>query len=181
MKNSTIERQGAEAWRRRIVRGLIAFAVVWMFLQGFVIVDATTFLNATDGMYRARESFGDDNGIVVVSMGITKISSAKAGSGSSISGIEPTSSYPQVRTELIRGNYAYAFQVKEATPNSFRANDTFQIQVYADDGLATTLLATFYMSQVNVEEGQVEGINAIIDLGSATDIPDRYDIVVTRK
>ena len=161
--------------------GLIASALVWMFLQGFMVVDAATFENAANDTYRASESFGDDSGVVVVSMGIKKVSSAKAGSGNSGTGAEAASSYTQVNTELNRGNYSYVFQVKEASDNSFRADDIFQIQVYGDDGLTATLLATFYMHQVNVEEGQVEGINVTIDLGLTTDISDRYDIIVTRQ
>lgn len=181
MKSATIKRQGIAAWRGQIVIGLLASALIWMFLQSFMIVDATTFENATSTTYRASESFGDDSSIVVTSMGIRKVTSTKASSGDSSPGIEASSSYPQVNTELGRGNYAYTFQVKEATSNSFGANDSFQIQVYGDDGQAVTLLATFYIRQADVEEGQVEGINAVIDLGSATDIFDRFDIIVTRQ
>ena len=169
------------AWQGKVVKGLIGLAVIWVLFQSFLVVDTYSFGSTGDTSFRAGQAFTDDADIIVTSTGVRKISSTIAAVGDSAPGVEATRALPQVNNALIKDHYAYGFQVKEATPDSWRIGGNFKIEVYGDNGSSTVLLATLSFQQSKADHTTVEGVSATIDVGSSNSIPDRFDIIVTRQ
>ncbi len=110
------------------------------------------------------------------------INSATSGAaGGTAPGVEATSALPGVNTARSRGNYAYTFEVKETGNATWQAGEDFRIRVFSDDGGVTTLEATLYLQQAVIDDGSIDGVTVIVDLGSTTTIKDRYDIIVDRQ
>ncbi len=182
MNNESIQQWLSKtAWQGKVVKGLIGLAVIWAFFLSFTVVDASSFVSTGDTSSRAAQAFTDDTDVIVTSTGIRKISSTIAAVGDSAPGVEATGALPQVNNALIKDHYAYGFHVKEATPDSWRIGDNLKIEVYGDNGSSTVLLATLSVQQSKAEHTTVEGVSATIDVGSSNSIPDRFDIIVTRR
>ncbi len=179
---STLHRRfDGASWLGRAVTGLITLAVIVVLFQGLVVVDASSFANGGNISVRAGEAFTDEAEVIVTSHGIRKIGSTTTAVGDAAPGVEANSDMPALNNALAKNHYAYAFQVKEAAPGSWGADEKFKIEVYGGGATATSLLATLYVQQREVDDAYVEGISATIDVGSSRSIPDSFDIVVTRQ
>ena len=92
--------------------------------------------------------------------------------------------YPAVNNALTADNYSYTFEVKETSDGDWLAGESFRIRVYGYDsaGPTTTLLTTLYARQdTNNAAAAVEGVQATVDLGTASSIYDHFDIIVDRQ
>ena len=120
---------------------------------------------------------------MLVSKKLRKVSNAEAGPavGDSAPGVESSSALPRVNNILKQNKYAYEFEVKEATVNSFQAGENFKIEVYMNDGTTNSLVATLYMKQDTVDDTSVEGVTVMADTASNNIVGDLFSIVVTRQ
>jgi hypothetical protein len=145
-------------------------------------ISSITEVSATGagGRTSFTASFSDDPDVAVTPMGISKIGASAAAVGA-VAPVEVAWDVPALRSTLNRNNYAYRFKLEEKKANSFQLNENLKIEVYGDNGWATTLLATLYTQQAAVDDSKVEGVIVTIDLGSTTSAPDRFDIVVSRQ
>ncbi len=170
-----------ELWQRRTVKGLIALVVIGVLFQSFMVVGASPIASNETISFRAGEAFTDDADVIVTSKGIHKISSTIAASGNTEPGVETSTTLSAVNNALIRNHFAYRFQVKELAAGSWRGGEKLEIEVYGDDGSSTSLLATLYVQQSKADHTNIEGVAATIDMGSSNSIPDRFDVIVTRR
>lgn len=116
--------------------------------------------------------------------GIEIISSDTVAAGTSAPGVEPASgTYPAVNNTLNADNYAYKFDVIEASDGAWGVGENLRIEVYGYlTGTDTSAkLTTLYTDQASAEAGAIEGVTVTVDLGSTTQIYDNIDIVVTRQ
>ena len=179
-RKSTQQTLARVAWQRGMVTSLIVLAIIGVLSQMFMVVDASSFASGGTTSFRASQTFSDDVDLVVTARGVSKIGSTATASRGAGAGVEATSALPAVNTPLNRGNYAYQFDVKESSPAGLRAGERFRIEVYADYGSSTPLLAAIYMQQVTADDTSLEGLTITVDVGSSVSIPDRFDIIVTR-
>ena len=96
-----------------------------------------------------------------------------AASGASQPGVEATlNSVASARDALAAGNYSYRFIVRESGATAWSTGKNFRIRFYGNDASIpqSTLLATLYVQQGVQDDGGVEGVTVIFDLGPATGI-----------
>ena len=165
-------------WRLYAIKGLVLLAIIGVLSQMITVVDTFSLSEAGSTSFRGGATFTDDAQVIVTPGGIHKIGQTKTGSGDTAPGVEPTGALAPVNNALVQNHYAYQFQVKEATVDSWRTGDKLEIKVYGDDAKSTSLLATLYIQQLNADATNVEGVIVTVDVGSSTFIPDRFDIIV---
>lgn len=162
----------------------ILLGIIVMFLMSVVVVNTITLSNlGTSTIKVYKDSFSDDPDLVLVSKKLRKVANAEAGPavGDSAPGVESSSALPRVNNILKQNKYAYEFEVKEATVNSFQAGENFKIEVYMNDGTTNSLVATLYMKQDTVDDTSVEGVTVMADTASNNIVGDLFSIVVTRQ
>ncbi len=176
--NETLKNRIVSAgFRRAILLALIG--AVMMSLTVAYTVSSTNLGNR--GLTLAYETFSDDADVVVASKRIFKQRSNAAAAGESAPGVEASSALPQVNNALQKNKWAYEFEVKEAAANSFQSGENFKIEVYMDDGTTNDLLATLYMKQDTVDDGNVEGVTVTVNTGEGKVVGDVFSIIITRQ
>ena len=158
----------------------MAAAVAWMLVNSVMGVDSFS-LSIDQSTGQLSNTSGDPSDIRLIPLGIVLNPSDQAPSGITAPGVEAGVELPAIGTALIRGNLAYRFQVQEAAPGSWEQADSFQVQVFSSSGEESSLLATLYMSVGRADPEAIEGVTVTVDLGSATSIPDRVDVVTERR
>ncbi|MEE9198671.1 MAG: hypothetical protein V3U26_02615, partial [Dehalococcoidia bacterium] len=172
-------RIASAGFRRAILLGLIG-----AILTGFMMAYAVTNTNlGSQSLKLGRETFSDDTDVVIAAKRIFKLKNADAGPavGDSAPGLEVVDTLPQINNALVRNNYAYEFEVKEAAVTSWQSGENFKIEVYMDDGSTTSLLATLYTQQGSVDDATVEGVTVTVDTGQTTIVGDSFSMVVSRQ
>jgi len=148
------------------------------------ITIATTVTSGDLGAARVKlsgQTFSDDADVTVTAKGVIVNGSNGSAAGTSASGVEVTSLLPAVNNALIKGNYAYKIEIKEAKATAFQSGENLKIEVYGDDGATNSLLATFYTQQGTVDDSNIEGVTVTTDLGSSSTIHNSFDVIVTRQ
>ena len=180
--NATLlnSRTASAGFRRAVLLGLLG-----AFMMSIVVVNAVSSTNlGSQTLKLARETFSDDADVAVFAKQILKIKNSDVASpaGDTTPGVEAAAGLPQINNNLIKNNYAYEFEVKEAANNSWQSGENFKIEVYMDDGTTTSLLATLYTKQVDlVDDGAIEGVTVVVDNGQSNAIGDIFSIVITRQ
>ena len=174
--NRLTTRFGATALKQAFIFGMIG-----ALLMRVVVVQSVSSTTLGSGSLKLdTQSYSDDSAVTIAAKGIKVIGSTDGTPGGTTSpGTAVSSSLPEVTTAVTKNNYAYVFEVKESGDNTLTGSETYKIEVYGDNGITTSLLATFYMNQASAEALAVEGVTATVDVGSSTD--NSYDIVVTKQ
>ena len=165
--------------RPAIILGLAA-----AILTSVVVANALTATDlggGTESIDLAVNTFADDADVEITRLGLFKSSTTTAAVGDSAAGIEATVALPAVNNALTRNYWAYRFTVQETGVDVWGVGEDFKFDVYGDIGSTTTLLATLYLQQGVADDGDIEGVTATIDLGSATVVYDTFDILVRRQ
>ena len=166
--------------RPAIILGLAA-----AILTSVVVANALTATDlgnsGTESIDLAVNTFADDADVEITRLGLFKSSTTTAAVGDSAAGIEATNALPAVNNALTGNYWAYRFTVAETGNTAWQAGEDFKFDVYGDIGSTTTLLATLYCQQAVVDDGDIDGVTATIDLGSATVVYDTFDILVRRQ
>ena len=171
-------RFGATAVKRALISGIIG-----ALLTGFMVAQAVTSTDlGSSSVKLVTESFTDDTAVIVTALGTGIAGSTGGAVGGTSPGVEAVGpTLGVVNSALTQGNYAYKIEVKEAAAGSWAASQNYKIEVYETTGSTTTLLATLYTQQGTADAGSVEGVTATVDVGSATTVPDSFDVIVTRQ
>lgn len=174
---SLTSRYGTSALTRALLLGLAG-----AFLAGLMVVNTvgSTDLGSSN-VKLASETFTDDPDVVVSTVGVLKIASNASAVGDSAPGVEATSAIPAANNATTKNNYAYRFEIKESGVAAWQSGEDFLVEIYGDNGTTTSLLSTLYIQQSVVDDVNVEGVAVTVDVGSATIVPDSFDIVVTRQ
>lgn len=168
---------GSKAVKRALFLGVIG-----MLLMSVTVVTTVTSTNlGSSSVKLGTEAFSNDTDVSIIAKGIKLIKTSAAAAGDSASGVEVTSALPAINNTLTKNNYAYEFELKEASVANLQSGENLKIQVYGDDGTDTTLLATLYTQQSIVDDVNVEGVTVTIDLGSSSTIHNNFDILITRQ
>ncbi len=167
--------------RSQVLKGLIILVLISALLQSFTIVDAWSVANSGDILSRGSETFAADTNTIVTSKGIHKVGSDSPAAGDIASGVEATTSMPQMNNILASGHYTYVLEVKEAAVDSWSVGDRLTVEVYGRTNSSTDKLATLYIRQGTANDDAIEGVTATVDVGSAGWIPDLIDVVVTHR
>ena len=106
----------------------------------------------------------------------------ESAAGDAAPGVEATTAvYPDVRTDLLTGNYTYVFDMQEVAVDSWQNGDDFVIEVYGYDGSDSNLLATLYSKQDTVDDSNIEGVTVSVDSGTSNQYALTYGIVLVRQ
>lgn len=175
--NTLILKFGPTAVKRAIFLG-VAGALV---MSVGVVTTVTSSNLGTSNIKLATESFTDDPDVSVSAVGILKNVANAAAAGTSAPGTEANDTLPGVNNTLTKNNYAYRFEMKESGVAAWQSGEDFKIEIYGDDGAATSLLATVYTRQSTVDDVNIEGVTVTVDLGSSSAVHDAFDIVITRQ
>ena len=187
MNLSTRRRSGVANSRvRRAVIIAAIFAMLASTLGAYTLITATDLNPAGSGDERislAGNSYLDD-GDTFVSKADLIVNLATAGAlGTTPSGVEVATPAADIRTALTAGNYAYTFEVREATVDSWSTNEDIRIRIWGYDtiGPTSTLLGTLYAQQGSADALNLEGVKATLDLASASQTYDSYNIIIDRQ
>ena len=132
----------------------------------------------------AVNTYVNDADVSITGADIAVVLSSASASGGSAPGVEATlNSVASANGALAAGNYSYRFIVRESGATTWSTGENFRIRLYGNDVAIpqSTLLATLYVQQGVQDDGGVEGVTVIFDLGSATGIQDDFSIIVDRQ
>ena len=153
-----------------------------MALIGIVVIlgvssVATFSVNTTTRTFIAvREIQQADTDVVYELRGSTK-GKDKSANSTVCPGVEATDGkLEKAWNDQIDGNWIYKIKIKESSANSWPAGRIYRAEFFGDGDLLTTL----YFHQDVVDDTKIEGIEAQVDLGSDTRMPDAYITVTTR-
>ncbi len=178
MNTTTRNRIASAGFRRAIL-----FALMGALVMGVVVANTVTSTSLGSGLIKlGNETFSDDTDVAVSPKRIFKLKNADAGpaSGDSAPGVAITNALPQVNNTLVRNNYAYEFEVKEASADTLGVGEDLKIEVYMDDGSTTSLLATLY-TQGATGDATVKGVTVTVDTGLTNALGDAFSVVITRQ
>ena len=167
--------------RPAIILGLAA-AIVTSVVAANALT-ATDLGSGTESIDVAVNTFADDADVEITRLGLFKSSTTTAAVGDSAAGVEATSALPAVNNALTRNYWAYRFTVQETGNTAWQAGESFRFDVYGDVSTSseTELLATLYCQQAVIDDSNIDGVTATVDLGSATIVHDTFDIIVRRQ
>ena len=173
----------SSALTRATLLGLVGALLMTGFVTVYTNVSATSLGSGDDKISLAFNTFVNDTEVTVENSSISVVTSGASAAGESSPGVEAgVATFPAVNNTLIVDNYSYSFDVRESAANDWLVGEDLRIRVYGYDasGPTSTLLGTFYTKQVTADAG-TEGVRVTVDLGSATSIPDHFDIIIERQ
>ena len=174
-------------------RGMMSRALLLGLIGGVMMGSSVVFttiaatdLNSSGGDEQIAlgvNSFVNDTDLTMARLGIFITDSTTSAAGDSAPGVEASSALPAINNALTVDNYAYRFTVKETNSTTWQSGEDYKIRVFAydSDSASSSLLATLYFQQAAVDDANVEGITATIDLGLQTGIYDHFDIIAERQ
>ena len=73
--------------------------------------------------------------------------------------------------------------MREASVVSWNTNEDIRIRIWGYDtvGPTSTLLGTLYAQQASADAANLEGVTATLDLASASETYDSYNIIIDRQ
>jgi len=168
--------------RPAIILGLAA-AIVTSVVAANALTATDLGNSGTESIDVAVNTFADDADVEITRLGLLKSSTTTAAAGDSAPGVEATNALPAVNNALTRNYWAYRFTVQETGVTAWQAAESFRFDVYGDVSTSseTELLATLYCQQAVIDDSNIDGVTATIDLGSATIVHDTFDIIVRRQ
>ena len=175
MVKNLIGRFGTTAIKRALL-----FGIAGAFFMSFVAVNTLTSTSQTSAVTLANETFTADVDSATTFKGLSKATTAAAAAGATAPGVEATNVLPVVQTALIKNNYVYTVEFKEAGITSWPAGRQYKIEVYGDDGTTVSLLATVYTQQATADASNIDGVTIKVDTGSASTTYNSYSIIVTK-
>jgi predicted tellurium resistance membrane protein TerC len=114
--NVLTNRFGTTAFKRALLLGIVA-----AFLMSFTVAQTLTTTSQSSTVFLGGESFTADADVSLVWKGLSKAGSNQTALGDTAPGIEATTGLAAVRTAIVKNNYVYAFEVKEALVASWPA------------------------------------------------------------
>ena len=170
---------------RKLLKARVALVTALAFLTAlFSVAVVSTVTSSSLGSSSIKlftETFTDDTSVTVIGKAITKASANAAANGTAPPGVEAAVGNPKANNALARRNFVYAFDLRETAVDSWQFGDAFQVDVYMDDGVSTTLLATVYVKQDTVDDASIEGVAIEVDTGSPQVWGDAFSAVITRQ
>jgi hypothetical protein len=175
-----------ESMPTALKRRLLVIAAVAAGLSSIAVVSTLTAtdlnpLGAGDEQIKlVSNTFVDDSEAVVTRQGFQKASTTASAVGDSGPGTEAApATFPAVNNAITEGNWTYRFTVEESLDGDWPTSRQYLVEVYGDTAGSTSLLTTLYWQNTSDSAG-VEGVQATVDLGSATIVPDAFSIIVQR-
>ena len=184
MRNTWFARWVQTPMRRMVLLGVLA-ALLTSTAGVYTIISATD-INVGVGdedIALAFNTYVVDADVLITLPDLTIATGTQSAVGDSTPGVESASPAADVRTALVPGNYQYTFLVIETGTGVWQSGEDFRIRVWGYDavGPTSTLLGTLFVQQAAVDDLNVEGVRARMDLGSGTRVYDSYDIIVDRQ
>ena len=169
----------------KLLKARVAVATALAFVTAlFSVAVVSTVTSSSLGSSSIKlfaETFTDDSSVTIVGKAITKASGNVAANGTSPPGVEAAVGNPKANNALAKRNFVYAFDVEETSADSWQLGDRFEVDVYMDDGVSTTLLATVYIKQDAVDDASIEGVAVEVDTGSSQVLGNAFSAVITRQ
>lgn len=175
MLRTLTRRLKTTALKRALLLGFIGAV-----LMSFMAVNTLTSTSQTSTVKLSNETFTSDPDVAITFKGISKAATAQAAAGNTAPGVEATSALPVIQTALIKNNYVYSFEFKEAAVTSWPAARQYKVEVYGDDGTTVNLLATLYTQQATSDAVNIDGVTVKLDTGSSSTANDSYSVIVTK-
>lgn len=160
---------------------LLAFVLTASILLQVTVVNTVSSIDLGTSIVKLwTEGFSDDPDVAITGKQIVKASANQSASGDVSPGIEASPSFPPVNNALVRKNFVYALEIREAQADSWQPGVRYRVEVFVDDGTALNLLATLYIKQDIADDAQVEGATVQVDTGSTKVLGDAFTAIVTK-
>ena len=180
MNASLRNKFASRSFRRSVLLGLFGGFAILMGVTSTYAISSTNL--GTTNIKLASETFTADADVTVAAFGFGtgNDDTAVGTTQGTATEVESGGAGKMANPFLTKDNFTYAVLVQEAAITSFQTGEVYKIEIYGDDGTTNTLLGTVFCKQDSVDDGVIEGCQATVDQGSATDSKDGFSVIVTQ-